>query len=187
MSDAAERHRLQIEAWNGPMGAQWAANEARTERSLAPVTAALLEVAVAQPGERVLDIGCGCGGSTLAFAAAVGPSGHVVGADVSAPLIEVARATALPGVDYILADAAAHNFPPASFDLLTSRFGVMFFGDPDAVFARLHRALKPTGRVAFACWRGMAENAWVHIPLAAALTVFMISKAWWRLPIVPIA
>ena len=171
MSDAAERHRLQIEAWNGPMGVQWAANEARTERSLAPVTEALLKGAAAQPGERVLDIGCGCGGSALAIAGVVGPTGHVLGADVSAPMIEVARATALPQTDYVLADAAIHAFPPASFDLMISRFGVMFFGDPDAAFANLRRALKPTARVAMAAWRPMPQNPWVFVPMQAVATV----------------
>lgn len=171
MSDAAERHRQQIEAWNGPMGAQWAANEARTERSLTPVTEALLAAAAARPGETVLDVGCGCGGSTLAFARAVGPTGRVIGADVAAPMIEVARATAAANTEYLLVDAASHDFPPGTIDLLASRFGVMFFGDPDAAFARLHRAMKPTGRLAFACWRGLAENPWVQVPLAAALTV----------------
>jgi SAM-dependent methyltransferase len=171
MSDAAERHRQQIEAWNGPMGVQWAANEARTERSLAPVTEALHKGAAAQPGERVLDIGCGCGGSALAIAGVVGPKGYVLGADVSAPMIEVARATALPQTDYILADAAIHAFPPASFDLMISRFGVMFFGDPDAAFANLRRALKPGARVAMAAWRPMPENPWVLVPMQAVATV----------------
>jgi len=167
MSDAAERHQAQIEAWNGPMGAQWAANEARTERTLRPVMEALLRVAAPATGESVLDIGCGCGGSTLAFARAVGPGGRVIGADVSAPMIEVARATAVPPAEFVLADAAAYDFAPASVDLLASRFGVMFFGDPDAAFAHLRRAMKPGGRVAFACWRPLAENPWVHVPLAA--------------------
>ncbi len=171
MSDAAEMHRRQIEAWNGPMGQQWAANEARTERNLAQVTQALLGAAKAQPGERVLDIGCGCGGSSVAFAAAVGPGGFVLGADVSAPMLEVAKGTAPANAAYVLADAAAHAFEPAGFDLLVSRFGVMFFGDPDAAFANLRRAMKPGGRVAFACWRPLAENPWVRVPMGALRAV----------------
>ena len=167
MSDAAERHQAQIEAWNGPMGANWAANEARTERQLAPVAEALLRVAAPVAGETVLDIGCGCGGTTLAFARAVGPTGRAIGADVSAPMLEVARATAVPPAEFVLADAATHEFAPGSVDLLTSRFGVMFFGDPDAAFGHLRRAMKPSGRVAFACWRPVAENPWVHVPMAA--------------------
>jgi SAM-dependent methyltransferase len=171
MSDAAERHRQQIEAWNGPMGQQWAANEARTERNLTEVTQALLRAANPQPGERVLDVGCGCGGSSVAFAAAVGPTGHVLGADVSAPMVAVAKATALPQAAFVLADAAAYDFAPASFDLLVSRFGVMFFGDPAAAFANLRRAMKPGGRVAMACWRPVAENPWVRVPMGTLRAV----------------
>lgn len=171
MSDAAERHQAQIEAWNGPMGAQWAAGAARTERALAPVTEALLRVAAARPGESVLDVGCGCGGSSLAFARAVGPAGRVTGVDVSAPMLEVARGTAVANTDYVLADAAAHDFAPAGMDLLVSRFGVMFFGDPVAAFANLRRAMKPAGRLALACWRPVADNPWVGVPLAAVAPV----------------
>jgi SAM-dependent methyltransferase len=167
MSDASELHRRQIEAWNGPMGQQWAASEARTERNLAAVTQALLGAAKPVAGERVLDIGCGCGGSSVAFAAAVGPEGRVLGADVSAPMLEVAKGTAPANAEYVLADAAACPFEAARFDLLVSRFGVMFFGDPDAVFGNLHRAMKPGGRVAFACWRPVAENPWVRVPMGA--------------------
>ena len=173
MSDAAERHRQQIAAWNGPLGAQWATDEARMERALRPVTEALLAAAGARLGETVLDIGCGCGGSSFAFADAVGATGRVIGADVSAPMLDVARAGAgaVANTDFVLADAAAHDFPVASVDLLTSRFGVMFFGDPDAAFGRMRPAMKPDGRVALAVWRSVAENPWVHVPLAAALTV----------------
>lgn len=167
MTDAAERHRQQVEAWNGPMGQQWAANEARTERALAPVTEALLRTADPRPGERVLDIGCGCGGSTLAFARAVGPDGHVTGADVSEYVLEVARATAAANTTFVQADAAHSDFSHLGVDLLASRFGVMFFGDPDAAFTNLRRALRPGGRLAFACWRPAAENPWVSVPFAA--------------------
>jgi SAM-dependent methyltransferase len=167
MADAAERHRQQVEAWNGPMGRQWAANEARTERALAPVMEALLRAADPRPGDRVLDIGCGCGGSTLAFARAVGPEGHVTGADVSEYVLEVARATAAANTTYVQADAAHSDFSHLGADLLVSRFGVMFFGDPDAAFANLRRALRPGGRLAFACWRPAAENPWVAVPFAA--------------------
>lgn len=170
MSDAAEIHARQVEYWNGPAGQQWAQNEARTERALTPVTKALLEAAAAQAGERVLDVGCGCGGSTRAFAEVVGPTGHVTGADVAVPMIEVARANAPDNIDFVLADVAAHGFA-APYDLMVSRFGVMFFGDPDAAFGNIRRALKPGGRVAFACWRPMAENPWVRVPMGAIAPV----------------
>lgn len=171
MSDAAERHRRQVEAWDGPMGKQWAMNEARTERGLMPLTEVLLSAVNAQPGERVLDIGCGCGGYTLALARAVGPGGQVTGADVSTAVLEVAEATKAANTDYVLADASTHDFSAIQADLLTSRFGVMFFGDPDAAFANLHRALKPSGRLAFACWRAVADNPWAHVPQKAIFSV----------------
>lgn len=171
MSDAAERHRRQVESWNGPMGQQWAMNEARTERGLIPLTEALLAAAAAQPGEHVLDIGCGCGGYTLALARATGPTGRVIGADVSTAVLEVAEATKAENTDYVLADASTHDFAGTAADLLTSRFGVMFFGDPDAAFANLHRALKPSGRLVFACWRAVADNPWARIPQQAIFSV----------------
>lgn len=171
MSEAAERHRKQIEAWNGPMGQQWAANQARSERNLEQITEALLRVAQPQPGEQVLDIGCGCGGSSVAFGAAVGPNGYVLGADVSAPMIEVAKGLALPQTEFALADAASHDFPRAKFDLLISRFGVMFFGDPDTAFAHIRRAMKPGARVVLACWRPLSENPWVRVPMGAMRAV----------------
>lgn len=171
MSETAERHRKQIEAWNGPMGQQWAANQARSERNLEQITEALLRVARPQPGEQVLDIGCGCGGSSVAFGTAVGPGGYVLGADVSAPMIEVAKGLALPQTEFVLADAASHPFPPATFDLLISRFGVMFFGDPDAAFGHIRTAMKPGARVAFACWRPLSENPWVRVPMGALRAV----------------
>lgn len=171
MSDTAARHRAQIEAWNGPMGQQWAAGQARTERDLQQLTEALLRVAKPQPGEQVLDIGCGCGGSSVAFGAAVGPGGFVFGADVSAPMIEVAKGLALPQTEFALADAASYPFEPGRFDLLISRFGVMFFGDPDAAFAHIRTAMKPGARVAFACWRPLAENPWVRVPMGALRAV----------------
>ena len=171
MSDVAERHRRQIEAWNGPMGQQWAVNEARTERGLMPLTEALLATAAAQPGERVLDIGCGCGGYTLALARAVGATGLVTGADVSTAVLELAEATKSANTDYVLADASTHDFNGTEADLLTSRFGVMFFGDPDAAFTNLHRALKPSGRLVFACWRAVADNPWARVPQQAIFSV----------------
>ena len=172
-STATERHVRQIEAWNGPMGEQWAANEARTERGLAPVLSALMDWAAPTPGMRVVDVGCGAGGTTLALAQAVAPSGHVTGLDVSAVILEAARArlAGTPNVTLALADALAWHIDGPPADLLFSRFGVMFFGDPVAAFANLRRSLAPTGRFAFAAWARQSDNPWVEIPLKAALTV----------------
>lgn len=170
---AAIRHARQVEAWNGPMGEQWAASEARTERGLAPVLAALLDWAAPAPGQRVVDVGCGAGGTTLALAQAVGATGEVIGIDVSAVILAAARARLAdtPNTRLEQADALTWTLEGEPADLLFSRFGVMFFGDPVAAFANLRRALAPGGRFAFAAWAAIADNPWIDLPLQAALTV----------------
>jgi SAM-dependent methyltransferase len=165
-----ELHGDQIAFWNGVAGAQWVAEQARTDIMLAPVAEALMARAAIRTGENAVDIGCGCGSTTLAVAAAVGPTGRVLGLDVSAPMLARARerSAALDTVDYVCADATTHAFPTPFADLLISRFGVMFFGDPVAAFANLRRALKPGGRLVFACWRAFDQNHWMQVPLYAA-------------------
>ena len=170
---ATERHARQVQAWNGQMGEQWAASEARTERGLAPVLAALMDWAAPTPGMRVVDVGCGAGGTTLALANAVAPTGHVTGLDVSAVILEAARARLAdtPNVTLTLADALTWRLEGPPADLLFSRFAVMFFGDPVAAFANLRHSLTPGGRFAFAAWAPLAENPWMDIPYQAALSV----------------
>ncbi len=114
----------------------------------------------------MLDLGCGCGATTLALAKV---AGHATGLDVSAPMLELARqrAAGLANVDWILADAAFHPFAPASFDVGFSRFGVMFFGDPIPAFRNIRRAIRPSGRLVFACWRPFDINPWMQLPLQA--------------------
>jgi SAM-dependent methyltransferase len=159
----------QIAEWNGALGQRWAELQADLDRLTAPFGEAALKAASAQPGERVIDIGCGCGDTSLALAAAVGEKGDVLGVDVSKPMLHVARhrADALPQLHFAEADASAAPLPPER-DLLFSRFGVMFFDDPPAAFAHMRRALKPSGRVAFVCWRTAKENPWAAIPVQSA-------------------
>lgn len=185
MTDPTTSHARQVEAWNGPMGTQWAANEARTERGLAPVLEALLAWAAPSPGMRVVDVGCGAGGTTLALANATAPTGEVIGLDVSAVILQAARArlAETPNARLELADALTWTLEGAPAgssaglasshlaDLLFSRFGVMFFGDPVAAFANLRRALKPGARFAFAAWAALEENPWINTPYQAALSV----------------
>ena len=137
---------------------------------LKPVADLVVDRAAFRPGERVIDVGCGSGATTVAFARKVAPSGRVLGVDVSEPMLERARHAAprdLP-IEFVRADATVYPFEPAGFDVLASRFGVMFFADPALSFANMHRALKPSGRLVFACWREPRENPFFMAPLQAA-------------------
>jgi len=160
----------QIDYWNASAGQTWAAFQAWLDRQLEPLGAEAMRVLAPVPGDRILDIGCGCGHTSVALADRVGPTGAVLGVDISQPMLAVAAArtpgTAAP--EYRLADAQADDLGAASFDGIFSRFGVMFFSDPVAAFANIRRALKPAGRLAFVCWRPLAENPWMHVPLEAA-------------------
>jgi SAM-dependent methyltransferase len=160
----------QIAFWNGPAGQRWTDRQQAQDIMLAPVADILIDRAKAGVGERIVDVGCGCGATTIALAQKVGPAGHVFGIDVSAPMLGRARQLAPKGlpVDFELADATVYPFEPASADLLVSRFGVMFFAVPVLSFANMRRALRPSGRMAFACWREPRDNPWLMAPLQAA-------------------
>lgn len=159
----------QVSDWNGPSGERWVTNQVRLDHMLALFGDAAIAAAAPAAGEQVLDIGCGAGASSFALAARVGPRGHVRGVDISEPLVTRARhlAPADAPVAFELADAASAPLPEGAFDLLFSRFGVMFFDDPAAAFAHMRGALKPGGRLAFVCWRGADENDWVRLPMGA--------------------
>ncbi len=162
----------QAEFWNAEPGRNWVTFEAELDAQHREITARLLAAAAAQPGERVLDIGCGAGGSTLALAAAIGPAGRIDGIDLSAPLLERARARAdalgLDNARFHRADAQEHGFEPGAYDLAVSRFGVMFFDDPVAAFGNVARALRPGGRLSFVAWAGPEANPWFALPVAVA-------------------
>jgi ubiquinone/menaquinone biosynthesis C-methylase UbiE len=159
----------QIAYWNGPGGQRWADRQQAQDILLAPVLDILIDRARPKAGERIIDVGCGSGATTIAFAQRIGPSGHVFGIDISGPMLARARQSApakLP-VDFVLADATVYPFDPGSFDLLASRFGVMFFADPVLSFANMRKALRPSGRLAFICWREPRENPFFMAPLQA--------------------
>lgn len=160
----------QIAYWNGPGGQRWVDRQQAQDEMLEPISAILLDRAKSRPGERVVDVGCGCGATTRAFAEKVGAAGHVLGVDISAPMLQRARQVAPQGarVEFQLADASAYPFKPASFDLIVSRFGVMFFAEPAGSFANLRKALRPGGRLTFVCWREPRANPWLITPLQAA-------------------
>lgn len=159
----------QIAYWNGPNGQRWTDRQAEQDVLLAPVSRALIDRATVRPGERIIDIGCGCGSTSIALAERVAPAGFVLGIDISGPMLARARDLAPKGapVDFVQADATVFPFDPESFDVLVSRFGVMFFAEPALSFANLRKALRPSGRVAFACWREPRENPWMMAPLQA--------------------
>jgi ubiquinone/menaquinone biosynthesis C-methylase UbiE len=164
------RNADQIAYWNGPGGEHWVHRQTMQEGVLGSVTEILLERSKVSPGERVLDIGCGCGATTFAFSDKVGPSGRVLGVDISEPMLARAREITPPNapVEFALADATVYPFAAASFDLLVSRFGVMFFAEPAVSFANMRRALRSGARLAFACWRTPRDNPWLMVPLQAA-------------------
>jgi SAM-dependent methyltransferase len=160
----------QIAYWNGPGGQHWTDRQQTQDVLLAPISDILIDRARAKPGERIIDVGCGCGATTIALAQKAGPTGHVFGVDISAPMLARARQVAPAGlpVDFVLADATVYPFDPASSDLLVSRFGVMFFAEPALSFANMRKALRPSGRLTFACWREPRDNPWMMAPLQAA-------------------
>ncbi len=141
----------QIAYWNGPAGQHWTERQAVQDVVLAPVSEILIERAKAKAGERMLDIGCGCGATTIALAQQVRARSAMCSASTSRRRCwrghGKSRPQGLP-LDFVLADATVYPFDPASFDLLASRFGVMFFADPRLSFANMRKALRPTGRLA---------------------------------------
>jgi len=165
----AEQNTHQDAGWNGHSGERWVAHQVRLDARLAVFGQAAIEAAAPAADERVLDVGCGAGASSLALAARVGAGGQVLGVDISEPLIARARALAPRDAPVLfrVADASSAELPEGAFDILFSRFGVMFFDDPTLAFAHMRRALKPGGRLAFVCWRSAAENDWMRLPMGA--------------------
>lgn len=133
---------------------------------LAPLASALLEAAELRPGERVLDVGCGCGATSLAAAVAVGPDGAVLGVDLSEKMLDVARSRArakqVTNVAFVERDAQA--LAPDNFDAIISRLGIMFFPDPARAFAALRACLHPGGRLTAVVWQELAANEWIFVP-----------------------
>ena len=156
----------QKEFWNGPAGDVWVEAQEIMDRMLAPLSEATLAAAMPKPGERIIDVGCGCGATSLALA----ESGATVwGLDISQVMLERARSRA-EGNDNIVfsvKDAATVDYDP-EYDLIFSRFGVMFFSDPKAAFANLRSALLANGRLAFVCWQSPKENLFMSVAAKAA-------------------
>jgi SAM-dependent methyltransferase len=169
LADRDQINADQFAFWNGVGGQTWVMRQAHTDVTLQPVSDALLAHAAPSIGQRVLDVGCGCGASTLDFARAVGPTGAVEALDISEPMLAEAnsRATAagISNVDWKQADAATTDLN--EYDLLTSMFGLMFFGDPVAAFSHLRGAANDRARMSFVCWRTLGENPWMGVSMRA--------------------
>ncbi len=173
--EAIGENAEQIRYWNEAAGPRWVAFQDAIDRQIAPLGRLAMERVGIGRGDRVLDVGCGCGHTTLEIARRVGPDGSVLGVDLSSGMLEQlsagVRAAGLANVRATNADARSHAFPAASFDVAYSRFGVMFFADPDAAFANLRPALRPGGRLGFVCWQALPKNPWMLVPLMAAAQV----------------
>jgi SAM-dependent methyltransferase len=157
--------------WNEQAGPKWVALQERLDRMIGPLGREALDLAAPAPGERALDVGCGCGDTTLLLAERVGPGGRVLGIDLSAPMLERARARGAGAANlrFEQGDAQTHGFGDERFDLIYSRFGVMFFADPPAAFANLRGALAEGGRLAFVCWQDPGRNDWARVTVGAVL------------------
>jgi SAM-dependent methyltransferase len=152
-------------------GEAWVRMQDRTDQLVDPPGRVAMDRLGVVAGERVLDVGCGCGQTLLELAELVGPRGHVLGVDISPPMLARARERVAdrPTVALALGDAQTHAFAPGAFDALYSRFGVMFFDDARAAFRNLRTAARPGGRLSFVCWQELAKNPWAARPLEAVM------------------
>ena len=166
-------NEAQSKFWNDQQGRNWVDHQADLDAMHENITTLLLDACAAAPGEAVLDIGCGAGASTFALARAVGPAGQVHGLDISEPLTRRAterqKELGVSNTSFALADAQDHDFAGQRFDLIASRFGVMFFSDPVAAFSNIAKSLRPGGRIAFVTWAGPAVNPWFRLPHEIAI------------------
>lgn len=169
MATADDINADMLAFWNGKGGHIWVERQEHTDITLTPVTDAFLAFAAPRTGERVVDIGCGCGAPTLEFARAVGANGRVVGVDISGPMLadgeRRAKAAGLANIDWRQADPATDTLD--EYDLIVSIFGAMFFGDRMAAFVNMRRGAAPNARMALICWRALAENPWMEVPMKA--------------------
>ena len=161
-----------IAYWRDEAGPRWVEHEERLDAMISGPGRLALEAAGSQPGERVLDVGCGCGATSLDLAERVSPGGRVLGVDVSTPMLARARERASSSahgaaIEFREADAQTAELERGAHDVVHSRFGIMFFRDPVAAFANLRRGIRSGGRLSFVCWRGIEHNPWIRLPLEA--------------------
>jgi SAM-dependent methyltransferase len=170
--DAPNQNQTQL--WNADSGANWVRLQPVLDALFEPVADEVVRTGFPGEGGRALDIGCGVGATALAMGRRLGPSGHVLGVDLSAPMLAAATARArdedLTSVSFAVGDAQTYAFELGAFDAAISRFGVMFFDDPVAAFANIRRALRPGGRLAFAAWRAPEDNPFMTAGARVART-----------------
>ena len=164
-----DANRAQRDYWNERSGPTWVRHQEDLDAMLRGIGLATIDRLAPRAGERVLDVGCGCGETTVELGRRIGAGGSVLGLDLSGPMLARARERArdLPQVRLLEADVQTHPFATASLDAAFSRFGVMFFADPVAAFGNVRAALRPGGRLGFVCWQELRNNPWCMVPLAA--------------------
>lgn len=171
MSTASQAEDEQVKLWNGVAGRAWVETRDVLEGMFKPLEELLVRAVANAAASHVLDVGCGTGATTFAVAHVLGQEGHCTGIDISEPMIAAARVRAEREgrhADFICTDAQTHGFAPASFDMIISRLGVMFFADPVQAFANLRRAARPGAALRFIAWRGAAENPFMTTAERAA-------------------
>lgn len=166
-----EANKTQAEYWASPAGLKWIEHEHALDAAMADMLDVMLDTAEIASTDRIIDIGCGTGASTIEAARRV-PNGKVLGVDISAPLLaraaSRAKAEGAHNTSFLLADAQTHDFSTEPFDLLVSRLGMSFFSDTVAALDNLSNALKDSGKMIFVCWASVARNPWFSIPKQAA-------------------
>ncbi|NRD43317.1 class I SAM-dependent methyltransferase [Corallococcus exiguus] len=171
MDDTRQLEDEQTKLWNGTAGHAWADNQEVLDAMFRPFEDLLAEAVVASSARQVLDVGCGTGSTTLAVARRLGTKGRCTGIDISEPMLAAARArTEQEGTParFIRANAQLHAFEPASFDMIISRFGVMFFDDPVRAFANLRHAARNDAALLAIAWRSPSENPFMTTAERAA-------------------
>jgi SAM-dependent methyltransferase len=157
--------------WNGAAGRAWVDAQAVLDRLFTPLEDLLVEAVTAASAHSVLDVGCGTGSTTLAIARALGPQGRTIGVDLSEPMIALARTRAEHqhvSAEFVCADAQTHTFELSGVDMITSRFGVMFFSDPVHAFSNLRRAARSDAQLRLIVWRSGEENPFMTTAERAA-------------------
>lgn len=175
MGAPASNNEGQVAYWNGEEADHWVSRSADYDTMLQAFSEEVIRAASISDGEHIIDIGCGCGALAI-VASTHTPKGYVTGIDLSRRMLNVARARVasrgIANLDFLQEDAQTHSFEPASAELVISRFGVMFFSDPIASFANIASALRPQGRLAFACWQAPLMNEWFLVPCLAVARYF---------------